>query len=168
MCGRFGHPARAGHGGARAPGDGSRRFQRFTRHCAERVRAPARCRSIFAGGRSSALSFRILRIAALVLVCAGCVAAPAIAQADDLIQLNGDRPVTLQGNYNFGLLYLDGVVRLAADTSITATDVFIGPDAQLQTCWDIGTAGKNCDAGRSLSITARAASRSRPRSTCAG
>ncbi len=98
--------------------------------------------------------FAFLRIAALVLVCAGCFAAPAIAQADDIIQLNGDGPVTLQGNYNFGLLYLDGVVRLAANTSITANDVFIGPDAALQTCWDIGTAGQNCTAGRSLSITA--------------
>src|SRR4029078_5747242 len=85
--------------------------------------------------------FAFLRIAALMLVCVGCFAAPAVGQADDIIQLSGDGPVTLQGNYNFGLLYLDGVVRLAANTSITANDVFIGPDAALQTCWDIGTAG---------------------------
>ena len=103
-----------------------------------------------------------------MLVCAGCFAAPAIAQADDIIQLNGDRPVTLQGNYNYGLLYLDGVVRLAADTSITANDVFIGPDAALQTCWDIGTAGRTARPAARSRSPPRAASRSRLRSTCAG
>lgn len=96
----------------------------------------------------------LLRFAALLLVCAGCFAAPAAAQADDLIQLNGDPPVTLSGGMSFGLLYLDGVVRLGGDTSITANDVFIGPDATLLTCYDLVTAGNNCTNGRSLSITA--------------
>ena len=45
-------------------------------------------------------------------------------------------------------------MRLAGDTAITATDVFIGPDAQLQTCYDPGTNGNDCTNGRSLSITA--------------
>src|SRR6185437_4116060 len=81
--------------------------------------------------------FGILRLAvALLLVCAGGAVAPA-AYADDLIQLNGDPPVTLAGPASYGLLYLDGVVRLAGDTAITANDVFIGPDAQLQACYDI-------------------------------
>jgi hypothetical protein len=93
-----------------------------------------------------------LRFAALLLACAGCFAAPAAAQADDLIQLNGDPPVTLSGGVGYGLLYLDGTVRLIGDTSITATDVFIGPDASLQTCWD--GVGNNCTSGRSLTITA--------------
>jgi hypothetical protein len=88
----------------------------------------------------------------LVLGALGLVAVPA-AQADDLIQLSGDTPVTLGGSPSFGLLYLDGVVRLAADTSITATDVFIGPDAQLQTC-DVGGNANGCTNGRSLAITA--------------
>ena len=96
----------------------------------------------------------ILRSAALLLVCLGCFAAPAIAQADDLIQLNGDPPVTLSGVVSYGLLYLDGTVRLAGDTGINATDVFIGPDASLQTCYDIATDGNNCVNGRSLGITA--------------
>ncbi len=96
----------------------------------------------------------MLRAVALLLVCAGLFALPAAARADDLIQLNGDTPVTFGGTYSYGLLYLDGAVRLSADTSITATDVFIGPDASLQTCYDLATAGNNCTNGRSLSITA--------------
>jgi hypothetical protein len=95
-----------------------------------------------------------LRCAALLLACAGCFAAPAAAKADDFIQLNGDPPVTLSGSVSYGLLYLDGVVRLAGDTGITATDVFIGPDASLQTCFDVGTNGNNCVNGRSLGISA--------------
>ena len=96
-----------------------------------------------------------LRFAALALVCAACFAVPAAAQAGDLIQLNGDPPVTLQGNNSYGLLYLDGVVRLSGDTGITATDVFIGPDAVLQTCFDSATNGaNNCINGRSLGISA--------------
>ncbi|MDX6573301.1 MAG: hypothetical protein QOC86_2457 [Gaiellales bacterium] len=90
----------------------------------------------------------------LALAGMGLFAVPA-SQADDLIQLNGDLPVTLQGNFSFGLLYLDGTVRLAADTSISATDVFIGPDAQLQTCYDLVSQNANgCGNGRSLSINA--------------
>ena len=96
----------------------------------------------------------MLRFAALLLVCAGSFAVPAAAQADDLIQLNGDPPVALGGHHNFGLLYLDGTVRLARDTSIMATDVFIGPNASVQACWDLASAGNNCTNGRSLSITA--------------
>ena len=96
----------------------------------------------------------LLRLALLVVLAGiGLVAVPA-AQADDLIQLNGDLPVTLSGGVSYGLLYLDGNVRLAGDTAITATDVFIGPDAQLQPCYDPGTNGNNCTSGRSLSITA--------------
>jgi hypothetical protein len=93
---------------------------------------------------------------ALLAALAGValVAVPAAAQADDLIQLNGDLPVTLQGGVGYGLLYLDGNVRLAGDTAISATDVFIGPDAQLQTCFIPGGNGNDCTTGRSLSITA--------------
>ena len=87
-----------------------------------------------------------------LVVCLGCFAGPAAAQADDLIQLNGDPPVTLSGGVGYGLLYLDGAVRLAGDTSITATDVFIGPDAPLPTCFD--GVGNNCTSGRSLTINA--------------
>jgi hypothetical protein len=94
----------------------------------------------------------LLRLALFaVLAAVGLVAVPA-AQADDLIQLNGDLPVTLQGGVGYGLLYLDGTVRLAGDTAITANEVFIGPDAQLQTCFIVNA--NDCTNGRSLSITA--------------
>jgi hypothetical protein len=101
---------------------------------------------------SSPARFPFLRLALLVALAAvGLVAVPA-AQADDLIQLNGDPPLTLSGNNVYGLLYLDGNVRLGGDTTITATDVFIGPDAQLQTCFIVNA--NDCTNGRSLSITA--------------
>ncbi|MDP9256040.1 MAG: hypothetical protein M3Q31_05735, partial [Actinomycetota bacterium] len=89
----------------------------------------------------------------VALAALGLVAVP-VAQADDLIQLNGDPPVTLSGPVSYGLLYLDGNVRLSGDAAITATDVFIGPDAQLQTCYDPVTDGNNCTSGRSLAIIA--------------
>jgi hypothetical protein len=99
--------------------------------------------------------FPFLRFAVpLLLASALCIAAPAAAQADDLIQLNGDPPVTLSGGVSYGLLYLDGTVRLAGDTAITANDVFIGPDASLQTCFDAPTNDNNCVNGRSLAINA--------------
>ena len=100
----------------------------------------------------SRLPFR--RLVALFVACASFVAAPALAQGADLIQLNGDPPITLQGINDYGLLYLDGVVRLSGDTGINATNVFIGPDAQLQTCYDSATDGNNCINGRSLGINA--------------
>ena len=51
----------------------------------------------------------MLRLAVVLLVaCVGCIAGPAVAQADDLIQLNGDPPVTFAGRPSYGLLYLDG------------------------------------------------------------
>ena len=89
---------------------------------------------------------RLALFAALAAV--GLVVVPA-AQADDLIQLNGDLPVTFAGGYSYGLLYLDGAVRLNGDTSITATDVFIGPDAQFDGCAEAG-----CVNGHSLTINA--------------
>ena len=99
---------------------------------------------------SSPSRFPMLRLAVVLLVaCVGCIAGPAVAQADDLIQLNGDPPVTFAGGYGYGLLYLDGTVRLNGDTSITATDVFIGPDAQFDGCAEVG-----CVNGHSLTINA--------------
>ena len=89
---------------------------------------------------------RLALFAALAAV--GLVVVPA-AQADDLIQLNGDLPVTFAGGYSYGLLYLDGAVHLNGDTSITATDVFIGPDAQFDGCAEAG-----CVNGHSLTINA--------------
>ena len=92
----------------------------------------------------------MLRMAVVLLVaCVGCIAGPAVAQADDLIQLNGDPAVTFAGGYAYGLLYLDGAVRLNGDTAITATDVFIGPDAQFDGCAEVG-----CVNGHSLTINA--------------
>jgi hypothetical protein len=101
---------------------------------------------------SSPARHPLLRLALLVALAGICLVAVPAAQADDLIQLNGDLPVTLSGGVSYGLLYLDGNVRLSGDTAITATDVFIGPDAQLQTCFIVNA--NDCTNGRSLSITA--------------
>jgi hypothetical protein len=102
---------------------------------------------------SSPSRLPMLRLAAFLLVaCVGCIAGPAVAQADDLIQLNGDPPVTFAGGYGYGLLYLDGTVHLNGDTTLSATDVFIGPDAQFDGCAEVG-----CVNGHSLTINASGA-----------
>ena len=86
----------------------------------------------------------------------------AAAHADDLIQLSGDPPVTIAGNVSYGLLYLDGTVRFSGDTAITATDVFIGPDAQLLTCFDRRRRQQLRERPLDLDHRQPAASRSRP------
>ena len=102
----------------------------------------------------SALARRLLTLAAS-LAAVGALAP--IANAADLIQLSGEDPVRFDGAVSYDRLFLDGVVRLGSDAAISATEVTIGPNAQLQLCWvDNGTAnGLNdtCVNGRNLSIT---------------
>ena len=103
----------------------------------------------------SAPARRLLTLAAS-LAAVG-VLAP-IANAADLIQLSGEDPVRFDGTVSYDRLFLDGVVRLGSDATINATEVTIGPNAQLQLCWvDNGTAnGLNdtCVNGRNLAIVA--------------
>ncbi len=101
----------------------------------------------------SALARRVLTLAAS-LAAVGILAP--IANAADLIQLSGEDPVRFDGVVSYDRLFLDGVVRLGSDATINASEVTIGPNAQLQLCWvDNGTAnGLNdtCVNGRNLSI----------------
>ena len=80
------------------------------------------------------------------------VLAPA-ARADDLLLLDGEQ-ATLSGNLNYGFVYVDGELRLAGDTSITANSIYFGPHAYLLTCFVAGTGDNGCTAGRSLTLRA--------------
>jgi hypothetical protein len=73
------------------------------------------------------------------------------AKADDLLVLNGDSE-TLSGSVQYGLVYIDGALRLAGDTAISASSIYIGPDAYLDTCFVAGTGDAGCTAGRSLTL----------------
>jgi len=77
-------------------------------------------------------------------------AAPA-AQATDLLVLDGET-ATLSGANDYGIVYIDGELRLTGDTSINASSVYIGPNASLRTCYTASPAGDNCQIGRSLAI----------------
>jgi hypothetical protein len=88
--------------------------------------------------------------ACLLALLASTVLAPA-AHADDLLLLNGDSE-TLSGNLTYGIVYIDGDLRLAGDTSITAGSIYVGPDANLITCFVAGVGDNGCTAGRSLSL----------------
>jgi hypothetical protein len=86
-------------------------------------------------------------------VVVGLLALAPIASADDLLVLNGDTE-TLSGAENFGLVYIDGDLQLVGNTSITASSIYIGPDATLDTCYVPGkNGGDTCTAGRSLTLT---------------
>ncbi len=75
------------------------------------------------------------------------------AQADDLLLLNGDS-VTLSGTHQYGIVYVDGALRLAGDTSISAASIYFGPHTYLATCFVAGTGDNGCTAGRSLALRA--------------
>ncbi len=78
----------------------------------------------------------------------------ASARADDLLVLNGDSE-TLSGAQQFGLVYIDGELRLSGDTSITASSIYIGPDASVISCFVAGEGDDSCTAGRSLTLQSR-------------
>src|SRR4051812_24678593 len=88
-------------------------------------------------------------MAAITVVLALAAAASA-AQAADLLLLNGEQ-IELQGNQDYGFVYVDGELRLTGDTAINATSVYIGPNAWLRTCY-VPATGDTCTAGRSLTI----------------
>ena len=95
---------------------------------------------------------RALRHMLIAALLGLSVLAPA-ARADDLLLLNGDS-VTLSGNLKYGFVYVDGDLRLAGSTSITANSIYFGPDAYLLTCFVAGTGDNGCTAGRSLTLRA--------------
>src|SRR3954454_15634900 len=100
-----------------------------------------------------------LALAALAAVALSAAAGPAAppppapppaAHAPDLILLNGEQG-TLAGAYDFGIVYGEGELRLTGDTTISAGPVYIGPNANLRSCYVAGS-GDTCTAGRSLAI----------------
>ncbi|MFL5828788.1 MAG: hypothetical protein ACJ76X_02625 [Solirubrobacteraceae bacterium] len=88
-----------------------------------------------------------LMVSAVAMLCA-----PA-AHADDLLLLNGDN-VTLSGAHQYGFVYVDGDMRLSGDTSISATSIYIGPNAYVPTCYVPGSGDNACANGRSLTLRA--------------
>lgn len=99
---------------------------------------------------------RLLAVAFAFLACA--TVAAATARAQDLIILNGDPPQTMSGSVQYDVVYIDGDLELLGDTTLTASSIYIGPDANLDTCYVPGpspSGGDNaCTAGRSLTLQA--------------
>lgn len=96
-----------------------------------------------------------MRYLLAVLVGALLALAPASAQAADLLLLQGDT-AEIGGMNNYGFVYVDGALRLSADTGITAGSVYFGPNATIDTCFvpgtGAGTGNNQCVNGRSLTI----------------
>lgn len=82
-------------------------------------------------------------------VLAGAAAAP--ASAADLLVLEGDDAV-LNGPASYGIVYVDGTLRLAGDTGITAQSIYIGPNARVLACHVPGTGDDACGPGRNLGL----------------
>ena len=84
--------------------------------------------------------------------------APLAAAAGDLIILNGDTVTLSPGSYNYSFVVIDGTLRLTGNTTISASSIYFGPDAYLDTCWvpsgSSGQGGDDCTAGRSLTLNA--------------
>ncbi|MHB8695256.1 MAG: beta strand repeat-containing protein [Solirubrobacteraceae bacterium] len=100
----------------------------------------------------SKVRFVAVLLGAATWLLVGAVAA-AVAQADDLLVLNGDS-VALQGAHQYGLVYIDGALKLTGDTSISANSIYIGPDAYLDTCYVDDAHQNSCTSGRSLTLSA--------------
>ncbi len=90
-------------------------------------------------------------LTALTFAIALLACSPA-AHAADLLVLDGDQ-ATVSGNLSYGIVYVDGELRLTGDTSITASTIYIGPSAGLRTCYVEGTGNGGCTAGRNLTLT---------------
>ena len=82
------------------------------------------------------------------------------ARADDLLVLNGDSE-TLSGSAQYGMVYIDGALRLAGDTldHRETSSIYIGPDAYLDTCFVAGTATTSALPLRTLADAALRAGR---------
>jgi hypothetical protein len=74
------------------------------------------------------------------------------ARADDLLILGGDS-ITLSGSHQYGFVYVDGDMRLTGDTSISASSIYIGPNAYVATCYVPGVGDNGCTSGRSLVLS---------------
>ena len=111
--------------------------------------------------RQSKSAFRRL---AVVLGCVlGTLAAPAGAlAADDLVVLDGDPAPLLQGTLSYAKVYINSTLRLTGNTVLNVDSLYIGPRAQLQSCWvpdpvnplEAGDPA-GCVNGRSLTVRAR-------------
>ena len=89
------------------------------------------------------------------LALAGALALSPAALAGtsgDLILLDGDPAVELQGTNNFGIVYVDTDVRLTGDTVINGTFIYFGPNARFLQCWDTVLVANQCQNGRHLTI----------------
>jgi hypothetical protein len=93
-----------------------------------------------------------LLIGSLVTLTVGLGLNVGGASAADLLVLNGDPPETLSGTQQYGLVYIDGELRLTGDTTIDAASIYIGPDAEIDTCYVPGSGDGQCTGGRSLTL----------------
>jgi len=102
----------------------------------------------------------------VALACAfGALVVPARAlAAEDLVVLDGDPAPLLQGNLHFARVYINSTLRLTGNTTLTVDSLYIGPRAQIQSCWvpDPLNPAENgdpagCVNGRSLVIRSRGA-----------
>ena len=93
------------------------------------------------------------------------LAAPASAlAAEDLVVLDGDPAPLLQGTLTYAKVYINTTVRLTNNTVLNVDSLYIGPRAQLQSCWvpdpvnplEAGDPA-GCTNGRSLTIRSRGA-----------
>lgn len=95
---------------------------------------------------------RRLLTGSLATLTAALVFNVAAASAADLLVLNGDPPVTLSGVQSYGIVYVDGELRLTGDTTIDAASIYFGPDARIDTCYVPGTGDGQCAGGRSVTL----------------
>ena len=84
--------------------------------------------------------------------------------AEDLVVLDGDPAPLLQGSLTYAKVYINTTVRLTNNTVLNVDSLYIGPRAQIQSCWvpdpmnplEAGDPA-GCTNGRSLTIRARGA-----------
>jgi hypothetical protein len=95
---------------------------------------------------------RRILIGSLVTLTATLALNVAGASASDLLILNGDPPATLSGTLQYGIVYIDGELKLTGDTTIDAASIYIGPDASIDTCYVPGSGDGQCAGGRSLTL----------------
>ena len=102
----------------------------------------------------------------VALACAfGALVVPAHAlAAEDLVVLDGDPAPLLQGNLTFARVYINTTLRLTGNTTLNVDSLYVGPRAQIQSCWvpdpaNPAEAGNpnGCVNGRTLVIRSRGA-----------